>query len=133
MRVLVRDGYGWVEHVAAAACESGEEIERFYRRQGELLALLYVLDAADIHSENLIAAGEHPFLVDLEALFHPLDRRPGGRPRREAGLRRPRRRAGGGGASAGGGRTGARSAARGALARPLGAAHRPAARARLGG
>lgn len=71
LRVLVRDGYGWVEHVAAAACESGEEIERFYRRQGGLLALLYVLDAADMHSENLIAAGEHPVLVDLEALFHP--------------------------------------------------------------
>jgi len=71
VRVLVRDDYGWVEHVAAAACESGEEIERFYRRQGGLLALLYVLDAADIHSENLIAAGEHPVLVDLEALFHP--------------------------------------------------------------
>src|ERR1019366_3978404 len=26
---------------------------------------------ADFHSENLIAAGEHPVLLDLEALFHP--------------------------------------------------------------
>jgi type 2 lantibiotic biosynthesis protein LanM len=71
VRVLARDGYGWVEHVDSAACGGEEEVERFYRRQGGLLALLYALDAADIHSENLIAAGEHPVLVDLEALFHP--------------------------------------------------------------
>src|SRR5262249_27900576 len=36
-----------------------------------LVAVLYGLAAADMHQENLIAAGEHPVLVDLEALFHP--------------------------------------------------------------
>jgi type 2 lantibiotic biosynthesis protein LanM len=70
-RVLASEGYGWVEHVAPAACAGEAEVERFYRRQGGLLALLHVLDAADFHNENLIAAGEHPVLVDLEALFHP--------------------------------------------------------------
>ena len=34
--------------------------------------MLYALEATDFHSENLIAAGEHPVLVDLESLFHPL-------------------------------------------------------------
>jgi type 2 lantibiotic biosynthesis protein LanM len=29
------------------------------------------LDGTDFHSGNLIASGEHPILVDLEALFHP--------------------------------------------------------------
>ena len=29
------------------------------------------LDATDFHFENLIAAGEQPVLIDLEALFHP--------------------------------------------------------------
>jgi len=38
---------------------------------GGYLALLYVLEARDFHFENLIAAGEHPMLIDLEALFHP--------------------------------------------------------------
>jgi type 2 lantibiotic biosynthesis protein LanM len=71
VRVLPRDGYGWVEHVASGPCSGEPEVERFYQRQGGLLALLYALDAADCHSENLIAAGEHPVLVDLEALFHP--------------------------------------------------------------
>ena len=33
-------------------------------------------EATDFHFENLIAAAEHPVLVDLEALFHPrLDER----------------------------------------------------------
>ena len=30
-----------------------------------------LLEATDLHYENLIAAGEHPMLLDLEALFHP--------------------------------------------------------------
>jgi type 2 lantibiotic biosynthesis protein LanM len=36
-----------------------------------LLALLYAVDATDIHYENLIAAGDQPVLVDVETLFHP--------------------------------------------------------------
>ncbi|MBV9020937.1 MAG: type 2 lantipeptide synthetase LanM family protein [Ktedonobacteraceae bacterium] len=68
--IIDRGSYGWVEFVHAASCTSPEEIARFYERQGSYLALLYALDATDIHGENLIAAGEHPILIDLEALFH---------------------------------------------------------------
>ncbi|MGH2510402.1 MAG: type 2 lanthipeptide synthetase LanM, partial [Ktedonobacteraceae bacterium] len=32
---------------------------------------LYALEATDFHHENLIAAGEHPILIDQEAFFHP--------------------------------------------------------------
>ncbi len=73
LRVLDVDGHGWAERVAAAPCASAGEVERFYLRQGGYLALLYALSAIDMHHENLIAVGEHPILVDLEALFHPLD------------------------------------------------------------
>ncbi|MGW5051249.1 type 2 lanthipeptide synthetase LanM [Actinokineospora sp. NPDC004072] len=66
-----RPGYGWVERIDHAPCRSAGEVELFYRRQGALLALLYALDATDIHHENLIAAGGHPVLVDVETLFHP--------------------------------------------------------------
>jgi type 2 lantibiotic biosynthesis protein LanM len=52
-------------------CATREEVQRFYERQGGYLALLYALEATDFHFENLIASGEHPVLVDLEALFHP--------------------------------------------------------------
>ncbi|MGB7926409.1 MAG: type 2 lanthipeptide synthetase LanM family protein [Pyrinomonadaceae bacterium] len=71
LRVLDRGSYGWVEFVEAKGCSSPEEIRRFYRRQGGNLALLYALGATDFHHENLIAAGEYPVLVDLEALFSP--------------------------------------------------------------
>jgi type 2 lantibiotic biosynthesis protein LanM len=70
-RALDRGRHGWVEFVEARGCTTAEEIRRFYRRQGGYLALLYALAATDFHFENLIAAGEHPVLIDLEALFHP--------------------------------------------------------------
>jgi type 2 lantibiotic biosynthesis protein LanM len=71
LKVLKREEYGWVEFVNTAGCGSHEEVIRFYERQGEYLAILYVLQATDFHFENLLACGEHPVLVDLEALFHP--------------------------------------------------------------
>jgi type 2 lantibiotic biosynthesis protein LanM len=73
LRVLDFDGHGWVERVQACPCSNAEEVERFYLRQGGYLALLFALSAIDMHHENLIAVGEHPVLVDLEALLHPLD------------------------------------------------------------
>jgi len=69
--VLEKPGYGWVEHIRPAPCTSADEIARFYRRQGANVALLYFLKGTDLHSENIIAAGSHPVLIDLEALFHP--------------------------------------------------------------
>lgn len=71
LRLVDRGNHGWSEFVEAAPCTREEEVVRFYQRQGGYLALLYALDAADLHNENLLAAGEHPMLVDLEALFHP--------------------------------------------------------------
>ncbi len=71
LKVLDRGKYGWEEFVAAESCASITDVERFYRRQGEYLALLHLLRATDFHLENLIAAGEHPVLIDLESLFHP--------------------------------------------------------------
>ncbi|HVX16032.1 MAG TPA: type 2 lanthipeptide synthetase LanM [Pirellulales bacterium] len=70
LRVLDRGEYGWSEYVPAEPCQTPEEVERFYMRQGMYLALFSVLAAADLHYENLIAHGEHPVFVDLEALFY---------------------------------------------------------------
>src|SRR4051794_32615110 len=71
LTILDRGRYGWAEFVVAEACSSADEVRRFYERQGGYLALLHALAATDFHSENLIAAGEHPVLIDLESLFHP--------------------------------------------------------------
>ncbi len=75
IRVLDYSNHGWTEYINAQSCTTHEQVERFYQRQGGYLALLYALEATDFHAENLIAAGEHPVLVDLEALFHPRIRR----------------------------------------------------------
>lgn len=72
LRVLDRGSHGWMEFVAPASCSTREEVERFYERQGAWVALLYALEANDFHWENLIAAGEHPVLVDLETLLQPM-------------------------------------------------------------
>lgn len=71
LEALDRGAYGWEEFVEPAPCADEEEIHRFYQRQGGYLTLLYLLEANDIHFENLIAAGEHPMIIDLETLFHP--------------------------------------------------------------
>jgi type 2 lantibiotic biosynthesis protein LanM len=71
IRVMDRRNHGWQEFAAAATCASREEVERFYAREGAYLALLYLLAGTDFHYENLVAAGENPILVDLEAVFHP--------------------------------------------------------------
>ncbi|HYU32097.1 MAG TPA: type 2 lanthipeptide synthetase LanM family protein [Thermoanaerobaculia bacterium] len=71
LRVLDRGEHGWMEYVASGDCVSGEEVALYHRRLGGLLAVLYVLEATDCHFENLIAAGDQPVVVDLEALFHP--------------------------------------------------------------
>ncbi|WDE09201.1 type 2 lantipeptide synthetase LanM [Thalassomonas viridans] len=63
--------HGWVEFAQQQSCQDKAALNRFYRRQGGLLALLYTLEANDFHYENLIACGEQPVLVDLETLFHP--------------------------------------------------------------
>lgn len=81
LKILDRGGHGWAEYVTPGGCSRAEEVRRFYERQGGYLALLYALEATDFHYENVIAAGEHPVLVDLESLFHPrVERAPSERP-----------------------------------------------------
>ena len=71
LAILDRGSYGWVEFASPAPCQTPEEVTRFYERTGGYLAALYVTDATDLHAGNVIASGEHPVLIDLEALFHP--------------------------------------------------------------
>jgi type 2 lantibiotic biosynthesis protein LanM len=71
MTVLDRGEYGWVEFVQYQSCQTRAELERFFQRHGAYLALLYALNSNDFHYENLIAAGEHPLLIDLETLLQP--------------------------------------------------------------
>jgi lantibiotic modifying enzyme len=70
LRLLVRKDYCWMEYAKAAPCANAAAVRRFYERLGGLIAAAYLLKAVDCHRENLIAAGEHPVLVDIDALWH---------------------------------------------------------------
>lgn len=70
--------HGWQRYVRPYQCTSDPEIERFYRRQGGYLALFWLFNASDMHYGNVIAAGENPFIIDLETLGQPRQRRPNG-------------------------------------------------------
>ena len=76
LKVLDRASHGWVEFVEASPCSSAEEVERYHRRLGGLLAILYAIGAVDFHFENLIASGDQPVPIDLESLLHPRIPRP---------------------------------------------------------
>jgi lantibiotic modifying enzyme len=66
-----RPGYAWVEFIASEPLPAPEAAAEFFWREGLLLAVLYAMQASDMHCENLIAAGAVPVLVDVETLFQP--------------------------------------------------------------
>ncbi len=68
MRMITADHYGWQEYVPQEACLSEAEVKHFYFRAGMLLGVLYVFGSSDMHCLNLIANGEYPVLIDMEAL-----------------------------------------------------------------
>jgi type 2 lantibiotic biosynthesis protein LanM len=68
--VVAGSDYGWVEFVESAPLPAEDSARQFYIRHGILLAVLYLMKATDFHSENIIASGEQPVLVDLETLMH---------------------------------------------------------------
>ncbi len=69
--LINRQEYGWCEFIDYQSCDSTHAIERFYQRQGALLAVLYCINGNDIHYENVIAHGEYPIIIDLECLVKP--------------------------------------------------------------
>lgn len=69
--ILSRYDHSWCEIVEYQSCESEQDIHQYYRRLGEQLFLAYLLGTSDIHTENLIACGPYPVIVDLEALARP--------------------------------------------------------------
>ncbi|HVF71811.1 MAG TPA: type 2 lanthipeptide synthetase LanM [Chthoniobacterales bacterium] len=68
--VLQRRGYCWMEDIAPTQCSSRAAARRFYQRVGGTIVAAYLLKAVDCHRQNMIAAGEQPVVVDLDALWH---------------------------------------------------------------
>ncbi|PFZ12278.1 type 2 lantipeptide synthetase LanM [Bacillus pseudomycoides] len=69
LTVLSRNEYGYQEFITGSECNTLQEVENFYYRQGGYIALFYILNSTDFHHENIIADGEYPIFIDLETLF----------------------------------------------------------------
>jgi type 2 lantibiotic biosynthesis protein LanM len=63
--------YGWAEHVAHRYADGDRELRVFYRGLGHWLAVMRLLSGSDLHSENVVACGPVPVVVDCETLFTP--------------------------------------------------------------
>jgi type 2 lantibiotic biosynthesis protein LanM len=69
MKVLDKNSHGWAEFIELVECHDNEELKAFYYRTGILLGLGYILEATDMHQENIIAHGAYPVLIDCETLL----------------------------------------------------------------
>ncbi len=63
---------GWCEHIEHLPVSDADDLADYFNRLGALMAIARVLGLTDLHSENLIAQGGWPVIIDLETLFHPL-------------------------------------------------------------
>ena len=70
--VLDMGDHGWSEAIAENNRVTEREAEAFYWRFGAILCLAWLLDAVDLHRENIIISRADPVLVDAECLLHPL-------------------------------------------------------------
>lgn len=68
------EDHGYEEFLEHYLCETEYEFRHFYIRFGEILALSYILNATDLHMENLIAYGEYPMIIDLETFIQQPNR-----------------------------------------------------------
>ncbi|MEU7239510.1 type 2 lanthipeptide synthetase LanM family protein [Streptomyces sparsogenes] len=73
--VLERPGYGYVEYVAAE--DVADISARFMAASGELAAVMYLLNAQDMHFENVVATRRGPVPIDLETILQPARLHPG--------------------------------------------------------
>lgn len=71
-QILNRQQYGWVEFIEHQPCEDKAAVQRFYKRAGMLLSLLYILGASECHKTNVIANGEYPILINADILMSPV-------------------------------------------------------------
>lgn len=76
--VLTRDGYGWEQRIVPEPCRDDADFGRFYCRLGAFVRLFQLLEAQDMWADNLIAAGDNPYFIDVECLLTPRLRLPEG-------------------------------------------------------
>jgi|GEM_PF-4803023 len=68
-KIKESENHYWTEFVENRECNDETQFAEYYERIGNLTALLYILNAQDMHYENIIADGTFPVIVDAECLF----------------------------------------------------------------
>ncbi|MEU0477372.1 type 2 lanthipeptide synthetase LanM [Streptomyces olivaceus] len=63
--------HGWQSFVTPRAMTAPDQPARYFYRFGALCALFGAIGASDLHDENLLAAGEHPCVIDTEMMLRP--------------------------------------------------------------
>lgn len=54
-KVIDCGNYGWEEFVESKPCSDMQQLRNYYYRFGELILQNYILNANDLHEENVIA------------------------------------------------------------------------------
>ena len=65
------DGYSFQKAVPLRFPSGNRERIGYYTLLGQLWAVFYILGSTDMHSENVIPAGDIPVVIDTETLFCP--------------------------------------------------------------
>ncbi|KPG69958.1 type 2 lanthipeptide synthetase LanM [Enterococcus sp. RIT-PI-f] len=76
---IYKETHTYNEFIQAEPCQSKQELEGYYQRYGQLVAICYLLGVNDVHLENITACGEHPIIIDIETAFQNKEQSYGGR------------------------------------------------------
>lgn len=68
MKIVDGGECGWCEYIQYEECKD-EKLKEFYYKMGTYLFIMYLLNATDMHYENMIVNRENPMFIDLESLF----------------------------------------------------------------
>lgn len=58
--------HGWMQTIVRQAASNDGAMERYFQRFGLQLALAHAMGVGDLHSENVIAVGDEPVMIDCE-------------------------------------------------------------------
>lgn len=75
-RFVDRGTHGWAEGVIIRSCDDERAVARYFHRAGAWLACFHLLNASDMHMENILACGEHPVPIDFETILQALSTPP---------------------------------------------------------
>lgn len=70
LKIKNYNNFSVCEFIENIECEKIEDIKYFYKKAGGILFVSYLLNAKDLHYENIIASGNKPYLVDLECILY---------------------------------------------------------------